>query len=262
MKIKVLALLTVFVLVLASSCKKETETFTRYVDLELLGDWQEFDIGPNEEIIFKITITDQTRIDLAWRDIADMDVDDSYTADILFSAYRPDGVSPYFEDIDNGFKDNSQMIDIVEGDEQVLLIVKAKSGQSGAFALRVRGLNDDLVVTNPKDLTFGTGYTDKNIAESDVKWLKVDCGSATNIVTEWMEWDRPEVGSNYTADIQVSVYSEDLETLYVDNKNHGYDTNARTFTLTHETSIIYLRISLYDPLKPGTYAIRVFEQSK
>ena len=77
-----------------------------------------------------------------------------------------------------------------------------------------------------------------------------------------MEFDRPEIGSNYTADILVSVYSEDLTVTYLENQNHGYDTSARKFTLTHGTPIIYIKISQPVPELPGTYAIRVYEQLK
>jgi len=41
----------------SSSCKKEKEVFTSYIDLELLADWQDFEIAPDEEIIMRIPDT-------------------------------------------------------------------------------------------------------------------------------------------------------------------------------------------------------------
>lgn len=243
------------------SCNKDPEIFTSYIDLELLADWQEFEIGGDEEIIMKITIANESKIDIAWKDLLAMKDGDGYTADILVSAFRPDGITPYFENLDSGYQGDSQLPEIVDGDSQLLLVIKPKDGQGGTFAIRVRGVYDN-VVTDPRDITFGVSYTDKNIAAGEIKWLRVDCGSATNLVAEWMEFDRPEVGSNYTADILVSIYSEDLSVVYLENQNHGYDANARKFTLTHGTSIIYIKISQPVPEIPGSYAIRVYEQVK
>ncbi|TFH39401.1 MAG: hypothetical protein E4G95_01240 [Bacteroidia bacterium] len=245
----------------SSSCKKEKEVFTSYIDLELLADWQDFEIAPDEEIIMRIAITTESKVDIAWKDALAMKEGDGYTADILVSAYRPDGVTPYFEDLDNGYQENSQLPEIVDGDTQLLLVIKPKDGQGGTFTIRARGVNDN-VVTNPIDLPLGSDYVDKNIAAGEIKWLKVDCGTVTDLVAEWMEFDRPAVGSNYTADIIVSIYSEDLSVVYLENQNHGYDANARKFTLTHGTHVIYIKISQPVPEVPGTYAIRVYEQVK
>ncbi len=242
------------------SCQKEEEPFTSYIDLQLSGEWQDFIIKPNETIIMKVTIATESKLDISWKDVNAMKVDDSYSADIKVSAFRPDGLTPYFEDIDNGYQENSQIVSIEPGDDQVLLFIDTNGDLSGSFSIRVRGIYDN-VVTNPKDLMLSDQFSDKNIGTGETKWLKVDCGAYTNISAEWMEFDRPETGSNYTADIQVSIYSEDLSVIYVDNKNHGYGTNIRNFILTHGTSIIYVKVSLYDPLKPGTYAIRVFGQT-
>lgn len=261
MKLYSIFLVAALLAISASSCKKENEIFTSYIDLELLADWQDFEIEDDEEIIMRIAITTETKVDIAWKDALAMKDGDGYTADILVSAYRPDGVTPYFEELDNGYQENSQLPEIVDGDTQLLLVIKPKNGQGGTFAIRVRGIYDN-VVTNPKDLPLGLDYTDKNIAAGEIKWLKVDCGTATDLVAEWMEFDRPEAGSNYTADIIVSIYSEDLSVVYLENQNHGYDTSARNFSLTHGTSIIYIKISQPVPEVPGTYAIRVYEKVK
>jgi len=251
----ILAILAVFMI---TSCEKEPEILQNYIDLEMLSDWQDFEIIENEEIIFRVTITTESKVDLSWKDFGQMKDDDSYTGDIVVSAYRPDGITSYFEDLDNGMQDDSQMIEIEEGDTQLLIFVKSKEGRTGTFAIRARGIYDDQV-TNPKDLDLSTEWTDKNISEGDTKWFKVDCGTVTSLAAEWMEFDRPETGSNYTADIRVSVYSEDLATTYVEDKNHGYGDNARAFTLTHDTSIIYVKVTLNDPPVEGTFAIRVYE---
>lgn len=253
-----LVFLLLITMIIAPSCEKEKQTYIKYIDLELLADWQDFEISAGEEIIMKITISAESKIDISWKDAAAMKDGDTYTADILISAYRPDGHTPYFENIDNGYQDNSQLTEIVEGDTQMLLVIKAKEGQSGTFAVRVRGVYDN-VVTDPRDLTFGTDYTDKNIGAGEIKWLRVDCGSATDLAAEWMEFDRPEGTSTYTADILVSIYSEDLSVVYLENQNHGYDTSARYFTLDQASSIIYVKISQPVPEVPGTYAIRVYE---
>lgn len=251
-------LLISVIMIMASSCQKEKEIFTKYIDLELLADWQEFEISSDEEIIMKITITSESKIDVAWKDALSMKDGDGYTADILVSAYRPDGVTPYFENLDSGYQDDSQLPEIVSGDSQMLLVIKAKDGATGTFAIRVRGVYDN-VVTDPRDISFGTAYTEKNIGAGEIKWLRVDCGTATSVVAEWMEFDRPETASNYTADILVSIYSEDLSVVYLESQNHGYDSSARNFTLTHGTSVIYIKISQPVPELPGTYAIRVYD---
>lgn len=249
-----------FALLLLSSCEKEAGIEHTYIDLGFNDDWQDFSINENEEIIFKITIENETRIDLSWKDVSAMKDTDTYTGDIVVSAYRPDGITPYFEDEDNGYQEESEMIEIEEGDTQVILIVSSKSGQAGTFTIRIRGLNDDLQLTDPKDIVFGQ-WADKNCSAGDVKWLRVDCGTETDILVEWKEFDRQEAGETYTADVVVSVYSEELDIVYVDNKNHGYDGDPRTFTLTHSSSIIYIRIMLNDETKPGSYSIKVSPQA-
>jgi hypothetical protein len=246
-------------LVVLTSCDKEPALKQIHSDLSMLEDWQEFEIGDNEELIFKITITSENKIDLSWKEEPWMKDGDSFTADIMISAYRPDGGSSYFENEDNGFQDDSKMIDIIEGDLQVILIIKARDGKSGTFALRARGISETLV-TNPKDLAFGTNWIDKKCGVGDIKWLKVDCGLEKDIIVEWMEFDRPELGSNYAADIKVSVYSEDLDVTYFLDKNHNYSDRADPILLTHSSSIIYIRVTLNDDTKFDTYAIRAYAQ--
>lgn len=245
--------------ILLNSCEKEPGLEQKYLDLEFDDEWQDFEINENEKIIFKITIEKETRIDLSWKDVAAMKDTDTYTGDIVVSAFRPDGLTPYFENEDNGYQDDSRMIEIAEGDMQVILIVTSKEGKAGTFTMRSRGLNDDLQITNPKDIAFGEWH-DKNCNEGDVKWLKVDCETETDVLVEWKEFDRQEAGETYSADIVVSAYSEDLDVVYIDNKNHGYEGEPRTFSLTHSSSIIYLRVSLNDETKPGSYSIKVSAQ--
>lgn len=256
--IKTLAFQFLLVIFLVS-CEKETKIEQIYSDLSLLDDWQDFQIGDNKEIIFKVSITTENKLDLSWKEEPWMKDTDLYTADILVSAYRPDGVTPYFEDEDNGFQDESELIEIVEGDTQVILIIRAKDGKSGTYAIRARGITETQV-SNPKDIDFGISWIEKNCNPGEVKWLKVDCGAEKDIFVEWSEFDRPETGSPYTADIKVSVYSEELDITYLLDQNHGYDTNARGITLTHSSSIIYIRVTLNNDALPGSYAIRVYTQ--
>jgi len=258
--IKVLAVVIITLLAL-NSCEKEPKLEQKYLDLEMLDDWQDFEIDENQEIIFKVTITNETRLDLSWKDEPAMKTGDPYTGDITVSVYHPDGATPYFEEKDNGYKDDSEMIQIQDGDTQVIIIVNPKAGKAGTFTIRARGLNDDLEVTNPKTIDFGA-WVDKNCNVGDTKWLKVDCGSETDIELEWKEFDRQEAGETYTADVQVSVFSEELDLTYIDAKNHGYNGDPRTFTLTHSSSIIYIRVTLNDDAHPGSYAIRAFAQAK
>lgn len=247
-------------MILLSSCEKNSGIEQIHSDLEMMADWQDFEIGENEELIFKVTITEEDKLDISWKEEPFMKDTDSYTADIIVSAYRPDGLTPYFEDNDNGYQDDSEMIDIIDGDMQVIIIITAKEGLSGSFAIRVRGITETLV-TNPKDIDFGTTWLEKNCSVGDVKWLKVDCGSETDVSVEWMEFDRPETGSNYTADIKVSVYSELLDVTYLLDQNHGYGDNARAISLTHSSSIIYIRVMLNNDEMEGSYAIRVYPTS-
>lgn len=258
MKITRILILFALGLILLNSCEKDPKIEQKYYDLLLQDDWQDFEVSENQEIIFKISIESETRIDLSWKEEPFMKNTDSFTGDIIVSAYRPDGITPYFEEKDNGYQDDSEMIEIVEGDTQVIIIIKSKEGKSGTFALRSRGITD-VLVTNPKDIAFGS-WVDKNCGVGDIKWLKVDCGSETDIAVEWMEFDRPETGSNYTADVKVSIYSEDLDVTYLDEQNHGFDTNARKFTLSHSSSILYIKVSLNDDALPGTYSIKLYPQ--
>lgn len=254
--IKSIAPLLLLVISLAS-CEKDQVIEQIHSDLEMLDDWQEFEVGENEELIFKITITSENKLDIAWKEEPNMKDDDTYTADVLISAFRPDGATPYFEDEDNGFQDESELIDIIDGDMQVILVVSARDGKSGSFAIRVRGISETLV-TNPKDIAFGTTWLEKNCDVGEIKWLKVDCGLTTDLTVEWMEFDRPESGSIYTADIKVSVYSEDLTVNYFLDKNHNYSDRADPITLDQTSSFIYIRVTLNDDALPGSYAIRVY----
>lgn len=245
-------------LILLNSCEKTPKLEQKYYDLLLQDDWQNFEIIDNQEIIFKISIESETRVDLSWKEQPFMKNTDDFTGDIIVSAYRPDGVTPYFEDKDNGYQDDSEMIELVEGDTQVIIIIKSKDGKPGTFAVRARGITD-VEVTNPKDIVFGD-WVDKNCNVGDIKWLRVDCGSETDIAVEWMEFDRPETGSTYTADVRVSVFSENLDVTYLDEQNHAFGGNARTFTLSHSSSILYIKVSLNDDAHTGTYSIKVYPQ--
>ena len=65
MRRSVTFLFVIFLLVFASSCQKEKEIYTKYIDLELLADWQDFEISADEEIIMRISISTESKIDIA-----------------------------------------------------------------------------------------------------------------------------------------------------------------------------------------------------
>lgn len=264
-KIHLARILSILPLLFHFSCSELNEELNdMLLPTEFIADntWFEDEFLSEGTKWYKVKVDEQlTTLYIEWAELNYHGEKKSYTANIIVSAYKLDGTSMYFENMDLGYGSNSISF-ATENEAAVLLKVELKDARNkGSFALRANG--SKVVEINYLDLSLGDTWKSGTINEDETIGYKVSCGSTAKVAIIWAEKDSPEEG--YTAEIAGSVLQEDGTTIYKDlnngkdilNKNKSHSNEPRTIQLAEGESDfkIHLRVNT----SPGTYAIKVIQ---
>jgi hypothetical protein len=188
----------------------------------------------------------------------------TFTADIKVSAYQLDGVTPYFENKDNGYGENAKSIELSAEKEVLLKVVLNDEVRPGTFALKTTGTTANEVTY--ETLTISDTWTEATISEGQTKGFQVDCTGKTQVYIIWAEAGSPETG--YTADVMGSVFKSDGTNLYkivengkdfLNKSNSGSD-NPKAIAVDATNKIVKIQIAKETAV--GTFAIKVVEVAK
>ncbi len=258
------SVLFLFLLVLAScSTDDPIEPEQRPINLPADDSWVDTTIEVNQTLWFKVTDAETfTTLYIEWAEADFHGTTKSYPGDVKVSAYAMDGITPYFQDVNNGFKDDKQKIALNTEKEILIKVELADLTRPGTFAIRVTGTATlDLVY---KKLTLGDTWDVDTIAEGETIGYSVDCGDTPLVQIIWAEVDSPEGPTEgYTAEIIGSVFYKDGITPYKQygktddflNKNNSHSDNPKAVEVDQTEKKIKIHIAV--GTQQGTYAIKV-----
>ncbi len=260
--IKILSALFLAVM-LTTACNKDDNNDTPEVvptAVQADNNWHENEIAAGKVKWYNV-IGDETftTLYIEWAELDNHGESKSYTADIKVSAYKLDGVTPYFENKNNGYKDSKKTIELgIE--KQVLVKVELNDEtKPGTFALRSTGTGAvDLEYT---ELILGADWTEATIEEGKTLGFFVGYSAESIIEVIWTEVDSPEDG--YTANIMGSVFKKDGETPYKQfgkdddflNKDKSHSDNPKAVDVDPDENKIKIHIT--ENGSAGTFAIKV-----
>ncbi len=224
------------------------------------NNWYEDSLIPGQELWYKVVAGETfTTLFVEWAELDNHGQDRNYDADIKVSAYQLDGVTPYFEDEDNGYKDQNEELTLSVEKEVLLKVVLNDESKPGTFALRSTGTG--AVNIEYIKLNVGDEWYEATITDGEIVGFNVDCTGATKVQVVWAEDGSPEVG--YTAEIMGSVLYKDGETPYITidkgddflNKNKSETGNPKSVVVDAEEQNIKVHFSVNS--NPGTFAFKV-----
>ena len=181
------------------------------------NNWFEDDIAVDKIKWYKIIGEETfTTLYVEWAELDNHGESRNYTANIKVSAYKLDGVTPYFEEKNNGYKDSKKAIELASEKEILVKVELNDTTKPGTFALRSTGTG--VVNLEYTELTLGSDWAEATIESGETLGFLVKYDSTSIIEIIWAEVDSPEEG--YTANINGSVLKKDGETPY---KQYGKD---------------------------------------
>jgi len=258
-------ILTVVLSLLIASCSKEDDDLNpEDLPVELIADnnWLEDEISMGETKWYKVRGEEIfNTLFVEWAEFENHGESRSYSADIKVSAYLLDGITPYFEDKNNGYAGSIKSV-ALENEVDILLKVELNDPEkAGTFAIRSTGTGT--VDVDYVSLALGDTWTSGSINNDEIIGYKVNCGEVQKVAIIWAEVASPESG--YTAEIKGSVFHKDGETIYKDveggkdilNKNKSHSDNPKMIDVNQDDKAIKIRIEVNT--NPGTYAIKVVE---
>lgn len=222
--------------------------------------WFEDSITVGKVLWYKVVAEETfTTLYVEWAELDNHGQDRDYDADIKVSAYKLDGVTPYFEDKDNGYKDQKKEIALGAEKEVLLKVVLNDDTKPGTFALRSTGtgaINIDYI-----KIVADEDWYEATIADDEIIGFNVDCTNSAKVQVIWAEEGSPETG--YTAEVMGSVFYKDAETPYktIDkgddflNKNKSESGNPKSIEVDATEQKIKVHFSVNS--KPGTFAFKV-----
>jgi hypothetical protein len=250
-----------------TSCSKDDEIIDQGTKLptDILADnnWVDSTMISTETLWFKVTGAEAfNTLYVEWAE-ADYHGDSkNYSADINVSAYMLDGVTPYFEDVDNGYKEFIQEITLGSEKEVLVKVEINDASREGTFSLRATGVGaveiEYITLAVADEWTLGT------IADGEIMGYSVDCGDNQIVQVIWAEFDSPEAATEgYTADINGSVFYKDAATPYLQygktdnflNKNNSHSDNPKAVEVDQTEKKIKIHIGVES--LAGTFAIKV-----
>jgi hypothetical protein len=97
--------------------------------------WQEGAITDTTMQLYSYTASDTGNHRVEWDDV--WNGSDTYDADIKVSAYRNDKSTIIFEEEDNGFEGNAQIVNIADGETVYIIVEEYGENDAGEYAIRV-----------------------------------------------------------------------------------------------------------------------------
>jgi len=276
MKIKALQILAIILgcTVVFSSCTKDDDNdddsnlpTTVQADNNWLSDTGgDQEIKTGEEHWYKVVgESNFTTMYIEWAEADAHGESRTYTADIQVSAYQLDGVTPYFEDKDNGFGESIKSITLAGTEKDALIkVTLTDANKAGTFDLRATGTA--FIELEYEDLEIGDTWTGGVLNADEIIGYKVKCEAGTKLYIIWAEADSPEgADAGYTADIYGSVFHKDAITPYIDldkgkeflNKNKSHIDEPKSIEVAADENNIRIHIG---NTTPGTFAIKVVER--
>ncbi|MGD9993499.1 MAG: hypothetical protein AB7S69_09390 [Salinivirgaceae bacterium] len=267
MKTKILLRLSVLfaLLIVMASCSKDDPIEPEQLPINLPADnnWIDTSLTVNQTLWFKVTDAETfTTLYVEWAEADFHGSTKSYSGDAKVSAYAMDGITPYFQEVSNGYKDDKQEIALSSEKEILIKVELADVTRPGTFAIRVTGTATlDLVY---KKLTLDDTWDVDTIAAGETIGYSVDCGDTPLVQIIWAEVDSPEGPTEgYTAEIIGSVFYKDGITPYKQygkaddflNKNNSHSDNPKAVEVDQTEKKIKIHIAV--GTKHGTYAIKV-----
>ncbi|OHD12362.1 MAG: hypothetical protein A2Y41_02265 [Spirochaetes bacterium GWB1_36_13] len=173
-----------------------------------------------------------------------------YSSHVFLSGLREDKISAYFK---NETTLSSPLI--FQAVENEKIFIRFNSYLSGSFSIKIEKTFFEPVIQNDREIT--EPEINQNLQESlipaQIKWYYFTLPAQTPY---WVSWQDKEEGlENQTADIQVSIYTGDKETLYLSEKDNGYNTAVKI--VFSEEKKIYLKVSGKYPASYGTYSLKI-----
>lgn len=267
-----IALLMVATVILFSSCNNNNDEpdpepqQLQPVEMTLGADWHIDTLtSSTEEKWYRVNAPTSQKLYIEWAESEHQGTGYNHTADIKVSAFKLNGTDLYFEDIDDGYGADAQLVSLT--DEASILIKVTANTAIGTYGIKVfeTGSGDiEYTEINAADLWI----TNLSIEVGETKGFLVDAGSAEALQIMWAEYNSPESG--YTADIKGSVYKMDGETPYTqrDNgkifvaKDKSHSDNPKSIEVDQAEGKVKVHIQLNDDEKPGTYALNIAPVTK
>ncbi len=254
-------LLGMLVLVIASCTKDDQDPQETPVAMAADNTWTDGSIAAGEVQWYKVMADASfTTLYVEWAEADYHGSSKSYTGDIKVSAYMLDGETPYFEEKNNGYGDQTRKFDL-ESEHEILLKVELNDeSRPGSYAIRSTG------TSNPGEVSYitldmGDNWKKDTIMDGELIGYLVDCGEAEKVSIIWAEVDSPEEG--YTAEVMGSVFHLDGLTPYKDldkgkdmlNKNKSHSDDAKSIQVDSGEKSIKIHMAVNTGA--GTFAIKV-----
>lgn len=116
--------------------------------------------------------------------------------------------------------------------------------------------DDDSNKDEPTVIQSDNQWFEDEITAGQELWYKVVADETfTTLYVEWAEADAHGEDRDYSANIQVSAYMLDGETIYFEDKDSGYKDKIKSLSLDSEKQVL-LKVTLTDAAQVGTFAIR------
>lgn len=236
------------------------------VDMTLGADWNIDTISSSsEEKWYRVNAPTSQKLYVEWSESEHQGSGYNHTADIKVSAYKLNGTDLYFEDIDDGYGADAQLINLT--DETSILMKVTANTAVGTYGIKVYETGTgDIEYTEIDAADFW--ITNLSIEVGETKGFLVDTKGAEALQIVWAEYNSPESG--YTADIKGSVFKMDGETPYLqrDNgktfvgKDKSHSDNPKSIEVDQVEGKVKIHIQLNDDEKPGTYALNIAPVTK
>lgn len=233
-------------------------------EIQADNSWIDGEIESNDEIWYRIKCdAGATNVFVEWAEKDNHGESRTYNGDIMVSAFQLDGITPYFEDKDNGFGDKSKSLALANNETDVLVkVVLGETLTAGTYAIRATFTSD--IAVEYIDLEIGNTWTEGTIVADQTIGYKVKYSGSKKLMVVWAEVESPEEG--YTADVMVSVFDSEAITPYKDvekgkdmlNKNNSHTDDPKYIQTLEEEKNFKIHVAVNNAT-PGTYAIKVVE---
>lgn len=249
-----------------TSCNEDgpEDNMDQPIEITANNDWIEDVIESNVEIWIRVNCEDgASTAFVEWAELDNHGEDRNYTGDVMVSAYQLDGITPYFEDKDNGFGDKSKSFNMANNETAFLVkVVLGETATEGTFAIRSTFTSE--VSVEYIDLAIADEWTEAVIDMDQIIGYKVKYDGSKKLMIIWAEIETPEEG--YSADINVSVLKKDGLTPYQDvekgkdmlNKNKSHSDDPKYVQTDEAENNLKVHVFVNNET-PGNFAIKVVE---
>lgn len=162
------------------------------------------------------------------------------------SAFRGNGITPYWEGRTSGFNESTAIVALESS--PVLLKVEPQANSylpvEGSFAIRVKRAGP------PRTLAEGS-WTEDSIIYREEAWYSIQAAAGERYFINWNDFSDGD--GTKTGEITVSAYAKDRTTRLFSHNGAGY-TYTKTLTAA-ETGPLFLKVETTS-YRSGTYSIR------